>query len=206
MTLPRPPLLLITDRSQTRRPVTEVVSAALQAGCRWVSLREKDLPAGERLALARELVALAGADKACFMVHDDLEAAAATGSGCHLPRNGDVAAARARLGQGALIGVSAHNLAEARRAEEAGADYVTFSPVFPSRSKPGYGDEAGLDRLAKVVEAVSLPVIALGGVTEANATDCLSFGARGVAVMGRVMGAEEPAEATSRIVRALQLA
>ena len=109
-----------------------------------------------------------------------------------MPRDGDPKSARARLGVTALIGVSAHNLDEAKRAEKAGADYVTLSPVFASDSKPGYGPALGLDGLTAVVHAVALPVLALGGVTAARVPACVKAGATGVAVMGEVMRGEDP--------------
>ncbi|KMO17976.1 thiamine monophosphate synthase, partial [Methylobacterium indicum] len=96
-----------------------------------------------------------------------------------------VAPARARLGRGALLGVSAHSLAEVRAAREAGADYVTLSPIFLTASKPGYGPALGLAALG---EATALmPVVALGGLDPTTAPSCRAVGAAAVAVMGLVM-------------------
>ena len=202
MTLPHPPLLIISDRSQSRRPVIEVATAAFKGGCRWFSLREKDLPAAERRALLTDLVALGRGFGATVTVHDDIDAVDATGAGgVHLPGGGDPAAARARL-PGRLIGVSAHSAREATALIATGADYVTVSPVFLTDSKPGYGPALGLDGLAKAVAAAKGPVIALAGITPANAASCLMAGAAGIAVMGEVMRSADP-EAT---VRALVVA
>src|ERR1700686_3980075 len=111
MTLPSPPLLVISDRSQAQRPLIEIAAAAFAGGCRWFSLREKDLPAAERRALLAELVALGRRYGATVMAHDDIEAVLATGAdGVHLPGGSKPAAARKRLPQG-LIGVSAHSAA-----------------------------------------------------------------------------------------------
>lgn len=192
MSLPRPPLLLITSRELAACPVPDVVAAALAGGCRWVSVREKELPPLERRTLVCEIVALAEPHGATVTVHDDLEAAALA-DGIHLPRTGSPAEARRRLGPGALIGCSAHSLAEAERAAEAGADYVTLSPIFLTDSKPGYGPALGLDALSDIAGRVRLPVIALGGIGPENARDCVLAGAAGVAVMGSVMRAEKPA-------------
>src|SRR3954470_15488790 len=96
--LPAPPLLVISDRSQARRPLIEIADAAFRAGCRWFSLREKDLPAGERRALLRALVMLGRSYKATVTVHEEVEAAVATAAaGVHLPGGGDPAAARRLL-------------------------------------------------------------------------------------------------------------
>jgi thiamine-phosphate pyrophosphorylase len=195
--LPRPPLLVISDRSQARLPLTEVAAATFAGGCRWFSLREKDLRAAERRALLAELVALARDYGATVTVHDDIEAAVAIGAaGVHLPSGAAPAAARALL-PGKLIGASAHSAAEAASLIAAGADYVTISPVFLTESKPGYGPAIGLDALAASVAAAIGPVVALAGITPANAGSCLKAGAAGIAVMGEVMRAADP-EATVR--------
>jgi thiamine-phosphate pyrophosphorylase len=195
--LPVPPLLVISDRSQARRPLIEIAAAAFAGGCRWFSLREKDLPANERLALLSELVVLGRRYDATVMVHDDLDAAIATGAGgIHLPGGGDPTAVRDTLPQG-LIGVSAHSPAEAAALLAAGADYVTISPIFLTDSKPGYGPALGLDGLAATVAIAKGPVVALAGIIPGNARACLDTGAAGIAVMGEVMRAADP-EATVR--------
>src|SRR5690242_19757802 len=112
MSLPVPPLLVISDRSQARRPLIDVAAAAFSGGCRWFSLREKDLPPAERLALLTQLVALGRDVGATVTVHDDIDAAVAAGAGLHLPGGSDPATARARL-PGKLVGASAHSAAEA---------------------------------------------------------------------------------------------
>jgi thiamine-phosphate pyrophosphorylase len=203
--LPRPPLLLITDRHQAAAPLETLVASALADGCRWVSLREKDLSAAERRAVLARLVALGNEAGATVTVHGDVAAAVECAAhGVHLPRGGDVAAARAALGEGALIGVSAHDLAEAETAAGAGADYVTLSPIFDSRSKPGYGPALGLAGLSAVAARLPIPVVALGGIDLENALACLSAGAEAVAVMGAVMRAADSAAAVCGLVEALE--
>ncbi|HUI33933.1 MAG TPA: thiamine phosphate synthase [Stellaceae bacterium] len=206
MRLPSPPLLVISDRSQARRPLIEIAAAAFRGGCRWFSLREKDLPAVARRALLADLVALGRDCGAAVTVHDDIEAAiAADADGVHLPAGGDPAAARARL-SGKLIGASAHSAAEAASLIAAGADYVTISPVFLTDSKPGYGPALGLDGLAKVVAAAGGPVIALAGITPDNAAACMKPGAAGIAVMGEVMRAADPEATVRALVEAIAAA
>jgi thiamine-phosphate pyrophosphorylase len=199
--LPVPPLLVVSDRRQARRPLEELAEATFAGGCRWFSLREKDLPPTERRDLLGALVVLGNRWGATVTVHDDIDAAAmADAGGVHLPSGGSPAAARLRL-PGALIGASAHSSEEASALLSAGADYVTVSPVFLTASKPGYGPALGLDGLARVVERVAGPVIALGGVTAANAASCRAAGAHGVAVMGEVMRAADPRAAVEAILR-----
>ncbi|HJU19514.1 MAG TPA: thiamine phosphate synthase [Stellaceae bacterium] len=201
MILPDPPLLVISDRAQARRPLTAIAEAAFRGGCRWFSLREKDLPEGKRRALLAALVALGRRFGAVVAVHEDVAAAAATGAaGVHLPSGADPAAARALL-PGALIGASAHAVAEAEALLRNGADYVTLSPIFASASKPGYGPALGCESLA--VAAGAGPVVALGGITAENAASCLAAGARGVAVMGEVMRAADPRLTVERLLHSL---
>ena len=165
MRLPIPPLLVISDRHQARQPLTEVAEAVFDGGCRWFSLREKDLPPEERRTLLAALVALGHRFGALVTVHEDLEAAVAVGAdGVHLPSGGDPEATRARL-PGALIGASAHSAHEAAALLLASADYVTASPVFLTASKPGYGPALGIDGLGRIVAEAPGPVVALGGIT-----------------------------------------
>jgi thiamine-phosphate pyrophosphorylase len=201
--LPVPPLLVISDRRQARRPLEELADAIFAGGCRWLSLREKDLPPAERRTLLSALVVLARRWEATVTVHEDVDSAAMCGAaGVHLPSGGNPKAARARL-PGELIGASAHSAEEALALLGSGADYVTVSPVFVTASKPGYGPAIGLDRLAEIVARVPGPVIALGGINAANAPLCLSAGARGVAVMGEVMRAANPQATVEAILAAM---
>jgi thiamine-phosphate pyrophosphorylase len=204
MNLPHPPLLVISDRSQATRPLIGIAEAAFRAGCRWFSLREKDLPAPERLDLLRALVALGHRFGATVTAHEDIEAVVATGAdGVHLPGGGDPASARLRLPAG-LIGVSAHAPEEAEAQLKAGADYVTLSPIFLTASKPGYGPAVGLDALAAASRLSPGPVVALGGINEENIAACRAAGARGIAVMGEIMRAADPEATVSRLLAAIE--
>lgn len=204
-------LLVLTDRAQAAaagHDLVEVVSAAVGAGVTAVVLREKDLPAPERAALARRLRDLTAGAGAALIVAGDVGLAAAVGAdGAHLAAD-DPWPGRA-AGRG-LLGRSCHTLAEVRRAAE-GVDYVTYSPVFATASKPGYGPAVGLDGLAAArraadeagvadeAGAATVAVVALGGVGPGRARACLRAGADGVAVMGEVMRADDP----GAVVRAL---
>jgi thiamine-phosphate pyrophosphorylase len=187
--LPAPPVLVITDRHQARLPLEDLAAALFAGGCRWLSLREKDLPAAERRALLQRLIAVAKDFRATISVHDDLAAAAELGFGIHLPASGSVAEARRSLGAGRLIGKSVHGVEDALQAAADGADYVTLSPIFVSPSKPGYGPALGLEALRR---NWPVPVLALGGVDAGNATACIDAGAVGIAVMGEAMRAADP--------------
>ena len=206
MKLPRPPLLVITDRRAARQPLLEIADACFAGGGRWLSLREKDLPHDERVALLRGLVTMGERYGARVMVHEDVAAARAAGAaGVHLPAGGSPAAARHTLGEGALIGLSAHDYADIVHAETEGADYVTLSPIFETASKPGYGPALDVDELADLAAKSVLPVLALGGIDAASAGRCLAAGAAGIAVMGAVMASADPRAATSALVAGLGL-
>ena len=194
MSLPDPPLLVITDRRLAEQPLPRVAERLFACGVRWLSLRDKDLPDAERVELARALMVRARRWGACVTLHGDPALAAAAGAdGVHLPSGGDPASARALLGPGALIGLSCHDSDGAGAMEQGRGqvDYVTLSPIFPSASKPGYGPclgAAGLRRWVGRWANMGVPVIGLGGIDHAGAVaECRAAGAAGVAVMGLAM-------------------
>jgi thiamine-phosphate pyrophosphorylase len=201
MSLPRPALLVITDRHQAPRPLEEIAEAAFAGGCRWLSLREKDMDPAERRHLLRRLAAIAAAWGAMVGVHDDLAAAAAVpGAALHLPARASVAAARRTLGAGRLIGLSTH-VGDALAGDVAEADYVTISPVRLSASKPGHGPAIGLAGVRDAVARAPVPVIALGGIGAADIAPCLDAGASGAAVMGGVMATADPQSTVAALIR-----
>ncbi len=201
-------LVVITDRKKTRgRPLAEVVDGACRGGVRWVQLREKDMPAGKLLELAEELRAVTAGRGARLIVNDRADVALAVGAdGLHLPASGLPAeVARRLVGEGLLVGVSTHSLDEARRAARAGADYVTFGPLFYTPSKAAYGPPVGLEALREVVEReAGLAVLGLGGVKPGNVAEVISAGARGVALISAVIAAHDPAEAARGILQEVQ--
>jgi thiamine-phosphate pyrophosphorylase len=193
--LPDPPLLLVTDRRQARRPLVEVVGAALVAGCRWVSVREKDLPEAEQIALARMLMPMARRHGARLMVHGDAALAKACGTdGVHLPSGSDLAAARALFGVDKLVGVSIHIVTEAEALDPTVIDYAIAGPAFETASKPGYGPEIGRKGLAEIARASRVPVLAIGGLNAVRAAEVLAVGPVGIAVMGGIMRASDPGQ------------
>jgi thiamine-phosphate pyrophosphorylase len=203
--LPDPPLLLVTDRHQARAPLAEVVSAALAAGGRWVSLREKDLSAEDQVALARMLLPIARRHAARLSVHGDAALAKACGAdGVHLPAGSDVAASRALLGRDKLVGVSIHTVPEAEAIDPGAADYAIAGPAYETASKPGYGPEIGRKGLAEIARAARVPLLAIGGINSARAAEVLAAGAVGVAVMGSIMRAADPGAAMKALLTTVE--
>ena len=199
-----PSLLLITDRNNTALPLSDVLAQALQAGCRWVMIREKDLATAELCPVVEATVTVAKDFGATVSVNNDFTAASICKvKAVHLPQGQPVATIRRVMGPETLIGVSAHSVAEAQLAAAEGANYVTASPVFATDSKPGYGPALEPEGLAQVVASVRIPVLALGGVTAVNAASCIAAGAAGVAVMGSVMRAQNPGAIVGDLIAAL---
>jgi thiamine-phosphate pyrophosphorylase len=191
--LPDPPLLVVTDRHQARLPLADVARAALAAGCRWISMREKDLSEEDQIALASTLLPIARRHGACLTVHGEAALARACGSdGVHLSAGGDPAAARKMLGREKLIGVSLHTVTEAEAIDPGIVDYAIAGPAFETASKPGYGPEIGRKGLAEIARAATVPVLAIGGLNATRAAEVLAAGPVGIAVMGSIMRAVEP--------------
>jgi thiamine-phosphate pyrophosphorylase len=197
-------LLLVTDRKQAAAPLAEILGAAFAAGCRWASLREKDLSAEEQMNLARELLALARRFGARLTLHGDARLALAAGlDGVHLPAAADPAAARSLLGADALIGISIHSAAEARMLDRALVDYAVLGPVYATTSKPGYGPALGPEGVRLIARGAAVPIIAIGGITPDRVADVMRAGAAGVAVMGSVMRSADPAMEVRALLAAL---
>ena len=194
MKLPDPALLLVTDRHQAQLPLADVVRAALAAGCRWVSVREKDLSDDDQIALALTLLPIARRYGARLTLHGDAVLAKACDSdGVHLPAGSDPAASRALLGPDKLIGVSLHTVNEAE-AIDPSVDYAIAGPTFETPSKPGYGPEIGHKGLAEIAAVAPVPVLAIGGLNATRAAEVLAAGPVGIAVMGSIMRAVDPGQ------------
>jgi thiamine-phosphate pyrophosphorylase len=202
--LPDPPLLLITDRQQARKPLADILSAAFAVGCRWASVREKDLPVADQIALAQSLLPIARQFGAWLTLHGDPAAARSAGiDGVHLAAGGDSAAARTMLGPEALIGLSVHTPAEA--ASVGAADYIVAGPAYETASKPGYGPALNAAGISAIAKRSSVPVIAVGGIAASNLSEIMKAGAAGVAIMGGVMRAADPAAEMRDLLAALRV-
>jgi len=171
--------LAIGDRTQA---TPDAVRLLLASGDRIaVLLREPGITSADLLAWVDEILPVCRAAGGLLLVHADAGAARESGAdGVHLSERGAVAAARAILGPGALVGASRHDAAGIRAAAEAGADYATLSPIFPVDGK---GSPLGLAALAEACTAAPIPVVALGGITPALAPACLRAGASAVAAI-----------------------
>ena len=193
---------LVTDRGQTAgRPLLDVVDAALRGGVRAVQLRERDLAARELLALAVALRDLTSRHDALLLVNDRIDVALACGAdGVHLPGHSfRVGEARMLLGASKVIGVSTHTVEEVRAAENDGADFVVFGPVFDTPSKRAFGAPVGLDALNRACTG-EIPVLGIGGITVETCATTRARGAAGIAVIREIASADDPEQAARRLV------
>jgi thiamine-phosphate diphosphorylase len=175
-----PSLYVVLDRAAAGgRDLVDILDAALAGGSRLIQLREKEWPSGRVLPLAERLRARCAAARATFIVNDRVDLAVAAGAdGVHLPSDGvPTSVLREHYGGALLIGRSTHTSDEVAREAEAGADYVTFGPVFAS---PGKGAPVGIDALADAASH-GIPVLALGGVGIAELPRVAAAGAAGAA-------------------------
>jgi len=200
-------LYLVTDRTQTRgHDLLWVLEQALAGGVKAVQLREKDLGGKELFHLAEKTRNLCERYDAALFINDRVDVALGVdAAGVQLGKASlPIETARSLLGPHKLIGASIHSLMEGQQAERAGADFVLFGPVYFTPSKAAFGAPQGLASLAKIVEMLSLPVYAIGGVTPDNTTSVQRVGARGVALIAAIMAAEKPQDAAQTMVRLLR--
>jgi thiamine-phosphate pyrophosphorylase len=168
----------------------EAIGKAARAGCRLIQIREKDMSAKALGAFTRAAIERARPHGARVLVNDRFDVAIAAGAdGVHLRASSiparEVRAVAAKKGlDDFLIGVSTHSVAEAKLAEEGGADFVVCGPVYDTPSKRIFGPPLGLDVFAEIRDAVEMPVLAIGGINLSNYREALRRGAAGVAAIG----------------------
>lgn len=202
-----PPLYLITDRHQLLPGIDlfTVLEELLQAGIKMVQLREKDMSAAELMPLALELRKLTAAFHCKLLINDRIDVAQAVNAdGVHLGGHSlPTSVARQILGPDKLIGVSTHNLAEVHDAEQSGADFVTFGPVFFTQSKAAFGEPVGLKNLQEACTISNIPVYGLGGISLDNASETLAAGSHGTAMISTLLCSETPARTCQQLLKIL---
>jgi len=210
MTPPRPVdpnrlrLMVITDRRLAgSRGVERVVEMALDAGAPAIQLREKEWGLADVLPLAHRIRELTRSAGALFIVNDRVDLALATeADGVHLgPNDLPLGEVRRYVGESLLLGYSTDDPDRALVAEEEGADYLGCGTVWPTTSKQDAGAVIGPAGVARVAAAVTLPVLAIGGITPDRTRELKGTGAVGVAVVGAVMAAPDPGEAVTKLLR-----
>jgi len=198
-------LYLVTDRHQTHgRPLIPLLEQALTAGVQAIQLRERDLDTRPLLALAEELLPSIRRHRAQLFINDRIDLALALGTGVHLRSNSvPVNVARRMLGNECLLGVSAHSMDEAARAELEGADFIVLGPMYDTASKSKYGPPIGLRALEEASRRCRIPIFGIGGITASRAAEVCRAGAHGVAVISSILSAPSIEEATRELVTVL---
>jgi thiamine-phosphate pyrophosphorylase len=190
----------MVDTAGGHEPVA-LARILLEAGARILQLRLKQTSSRDFLAAAREIVELCRPSGALLIVNDRVDIAKlADADGVHVGQDDlPLADARAIMGPGRLVGVSTHDVAQALAAEAGGADYIGFGAIYSGGLK-NVRDAQGLDRLREVRAAVSLPIVAIGGITEATMPDVIAAGADAAAIITDVVRAPDIAAKVRRLL------
>ena len=190
---------------QTPIALRDAIRNAATAGMDWIQIREKDFQGRALSELTRFAVEDTRGSGARILINDRLDVAVATGAhGVHLggtsfPVDAVVQWRRSAHRTDFLIGVSCHSLENAREAERKGAGYAFFGPIFATPSKAAFGPPQGIERLREVCAAVSIPVLAIGGIDLQNASECIAAGAAGVAAIRMFQDARDLAAVVARL-------
>jgi len=200
-------LYVIIDPEALRgRDELEVARQAIRGGAKAIQLRDKQRGKEEILARARELREVCTQFGVLFIVNDYFDIAIASGAdGLHLgPSDLPISAARPLLPIDRIVGCSTITLEQALKAEADGADYVAVGSIYPTTSKAG-AIVVGLETLRQIREAISIPIVAIGGIDESNATDAIKAGADSLAVISAVSGAEDVEAAARRLSEIMEV-
>ena len=196
------PLYPIADvRGDDARAALARAEAILDAGAPWIQLRVKTASGARHVEIARDLVARAARRNAQVIVNDRLDVAMASGaSGVHLGQTDLPLRIARQLAPALVVGRSTHDVAQAQAAERDGADYIGFGPMFETASKANALSPRRAGLLAEVRAAVSVPIIAIGGIQEETAADVLAQGADSVAMIGALAQAPDPDALARRLL------
>lgn len=193
-------LHVLTDRELVKPlSIVEVIKQVINGGATAIQLRDKDISDEEMIALGKKILELT-TGRVPLIVNDRVRVALAIGAdGVHVGQS-DMPASSARklIGLDMILGVSACTVAQAIKAQKDGADYLGVGPVFPTPTKTDADPPIGLKGLSTIKKAVSIPVVAIGGINAKNAQSAIKI-ADGIAVISAVMGAENPKKATENL-------
>jgi thiamine-phosphate pyrophosphorylase len=195
---------VLTDNClQTQFSHLELAELAIAGGADTIQFREKSDETRQMIRVAEQIQALCKKAGVTFIINDRVDVAMAShADGVHLGQNDfPIPLARKLLAEEAIIGGSAGTLEEARNCLLEGADYIGFGPVYPTLSKEDAGPAGGLDLLKQVVYEISLPIIAIGGITKDNAPMVIQAGVHGIAVISAVCCQKDPMEAAKCLRR-----
>jgi thiamine-phosphate diphosphorylase len=196
------PLYAILDPDQTKgRQATTVLQQLLDGGARIIQLRVKSMTPRDFLELAHAARAQTGATGCQLIVNDRVDIAlACAADGVHLGQDDlPLAVGKKLMGQ-KIVGISTHDVEQAREAERNGADYIGFGPMFGTTTKSTGYSARGIEMLKQIRAAVKIPIVAIGGINEQNVRQVWHAGADSAAIISDILGAEDPALKTKRII------
>jgi thiamine-phosphate pyrophosphorylase len=196
------PLYTILDPDQTKgRPSAAVLQQLLDGGAKILQLRVKSMLPREFLELARLARAQTGAAGCQLIINDRVDIAlACAADGVHLGQDDlPLAVGRKLMGQ-KIVGISTHDVEQARAAERNGADYIGFGPMFGTTTKSTGYSARGMEMLKQIRAAVKIPIVAIGGINEQNVQQVWQAGADAAAIISDILGSEDVATKTRRIV------
>ena len=198
--------ILITNRKICEAKLADIISQAIDGGVETVQLREKGLSSVELYNLASEMRKITREKGANLIINDRVDIALAVDAdGVHLGwQSLGIGIVRKMIGHDKLIGFSAHNLQEAEKAEDSGADYVTISPIFETVYKDYYIEPLGTEKIGKIKGEIDIPVIALGGINEDNVNGVLKNGADGIAVISDILLSEDPRQSANKLYKEIK--
>ena len=204
MSLSLPPLYAVLDPEQTQgRPAELVLQQLLEGGAKILQLRVKAMLPREFLALAHAVRAETRAAGCLLIVNDRIDIAlACDADGAHLGQEDLPLAAGRRLMGSRIVGISTHDVAQAREAERNGADYIGFGPMFGTTTKATGYAARGVEMLKEIRAAVNIPIVAIGGINEQNVQQVWQAGADSAAIISDILGAEDVLAKTRRILAA----
>jgi thiamine-phosphate pyrophosphorylase len=199
-----PALYGILDPEQAKgRAPGDVVEALLEGGVRLIQLRAKKLAPREILDLARAISAPIRRKRCLLIVNDRADIALASGAdGVHLGQDDLPLSAARRLMAGKIVGISTHDLDQAHEAERGGADYIGFGPIFATATKETGYSARGPEMLRAIRAAVTVPIVAIGGINEGNVAQTWQAGADSAAIISDILGAENISAKVARIIAA----
>jgi thiamine-phosphate pyrophosphorylase len=200
-------LHILTDTVlQSRFSHLELARMAIKGGADTIQFRQKVGATREMIEIVRQLKQLCLDSGATLVVNDRLDVAiAAEADGVHLGQDDfPIPLARKLLGESRIIGGSAATLEEAQKCLVEGADYIGFGPVYPTTSKADADPATGIKVLKQTVEAIPLPIIAIGGISAENTPEVMRAGAKGIAVISAVCCQDDPEQSTRALRQALQ--
>ena len=188
-------LYLITDTAiQKKYSHYQIAQFAVKGGAEVIQLRDKSLSTSELIKTAIKIAALCRKHKVTFLINDRVDVALVSNAdGVHLGKEDiSIKEARKLLGRNKIIGGTAHSLAEAKKCEKDGADYIGYGHIYPTKTKYKPEKPKGTEQLKLIVSKTCIPVIAIGGISPANIEDVMKAGAHGAAVVGSVLKSSDP--------------